>query len=193
MMDVWYLPKYAEICGKSIEINADFRDILEIIGILNDETIIEPLRIYIAGCAFSDEYENLTDSEKSELIAFMMQFINCGSETEKIENRPKRIDWEQDKQLIIDDVNKVAGKEIRSDPFVHWWTFLSWFNGIGEGRLSTVVGIRDKLRTGKKLEKWESEYYAENRNEIDFRNKYTDAETELIKKWTGGGSANGKA
>ena len=84
-------------------------------------------------------------------------FINCG-DTETTRKAPKLMDWEQDARAIVADVNKVAGMEIRALTYLHWWTFLSWFHAIGEGQLSTVVSIRDKLRRGKKLEQWEKEH-----------------------------------
>lgn len=74
------------------------------------------------------------------------------------------------------DVNKVAGCEIRALPFVHWWTFLAWFGAIGEGQLSAVVAVRDKLRRGKKLEEWEREFYRRNRARVELKPRYTPEE-----------------
>ena len=54
-----------------------------------------------------------------------------------------------------------------------------------EGQLSTVVSIRNKLKRGKKLEKWEREYYNENKRTVDMRRKYTieeKAEIERLKE-----------
>ena len=85
---------------------------------------------------------------------------------------PALLDWEQDAQDIVADVNKVAGQEIRALPYLHWWTFLSWFHGIGEGNLSTLVSIRDKLSRGRKLESFEQEYYRRNRDRIKLRRRY---------------------
>ena len=76
----------------------------------------------------------------------------------------------------VADVNKVAGTEIRAIPFLHWWTFMAYFNAIGEGQLSTLVSIRDKLRRGKKLEKWEQEYYRKNKERVDLRKRYSAEE-----------------
>jgi hypothetical protein len=80
--------------------------------------------------------------------------------------------------MIVADINKVAGKEIRALPFVHWWTFLSWFHAIGEGQLSTVVSIREKLRKGKKLEDWEKDYYREHKQVIDLKKRYSQTEMQ---------------
>ena len=101
---------------------------------------------------------------------------------------PKLLDWDQDAQVIIADINKVAGTEVWSLPFLHWWTFLSFFHAIGEGQLSTLISIREKLRTGKKLEKWEQEYYRKNKSRVDLKKRYTPedlAEQERLKKLLG--------
>ena len=66
---------------------------------------------------------------------------------------------------------------------------MSFFQAIGEGQLSTVVAIRDKLRKGKKLEKWEQDFYRENKSRIDFKKKYSAeelAEQDRLKKLLGG-------
>lgn len=84
--------------------------------------------------------------------------------------------------MIVADVNKVAGQEIRALPFVHWWTFMSWFHAIGEGQLSTVVSLRDKLRRGKKLEQWEKDFYRDNKNTVDIRKRYSKEELEQQEK-----------
>ena len=61
-------------------------------------------------------------------------------------------------------------------PYLHWWTFLSWFHSIGEGGLSTLVTIRDKLNRGKKLEPWEQEYFRRNKDQVKLQKKYTPEE-----------------
>ena len=78
--------------------------------------------------------------------------------------------------LIVADVNKVAGQEIRALPFLHWWTFLGYFHAIGEGQLSAVVTIRDKLSRGKKLEEWEKDYYRENRKTVELQRRLSREE-----------------
>ena len=87
--------------------------------------------------------------------------------------------------MISADIIKVAGHDVRSDSFCHWWTFVSYFMRIGEGQLSTVVSIRDKLRKHKKLEKWEKEFYNQNRSKVDLKRHYTEEEDELLKKLLG--------
>ena len=51
---------------------------------------------------------------------------------------------------------------------------------IGECTFSTVVSIRSKRAKGKKLDKWEEEFYRENRKMIDLPQKLTAEEQEFL-------------
>ena len=183
-MTPWFLPETAEIGGVIYPLNTDFRDVLEIMCYLEDPDQPEYLRWRIAVALF---YEgDMPEEHLQEAMEYLADFISCGDKDKK--PGPKLLDWEQDAQAIIADVNKVAGMEIRSAPYMHWWTFLSYFQAIGEGQLSTVVSIRDKLRRGKKLEKWEQEYYRKNKSRVDLRKRYSAeelAEQERLKKLLG--------
>jgi hypothetical protein len=180
----WDLPTSAVIGGTEYAINGDFRDILEILGHLEDPNQPEYVRWAVALALF---YEGEIPTEhQREAAEYLAEFITCGRTDEK--PGPKLLDWDQDARVIVADVNKVAGTEIRALPFLHWWTFLAWFHAIGEGQLSTLVSIRDKLRRGKKLEKWESEYYRNNKAAVDLKRKYSAeelAEQERLKKLLG--------
>jgi hypothetical protein len=179
-MNVWQLPKSAQIGGRKYEINADFRDVLEILTYLNDTEKPEYLRWQVAlGLFFEGE---IPRDNQAEAMEYLSNFISYGNREEK--QGPKLIDWDQDAQMIISDVNKVAGTDVRSASFLHWWTFLSYFFGIGEGQLSTVVSIRAKKQKGKKLEKHEEEYYRENKERIDFKKKYTAEEKAALDRFT---------
>ncbi|GHV42589.1 hypothetical protein FACS189490_11870 [Clostridia bacterium] len=173
-MDRWTLPNKLNVCGNDYGINADFRDILDIIGYLSTK---ESDDVFIALSLFYTNSEIPPDLQAA--INAMYDFIALG---EKDDGKPaqKLIDWDQDALMIIADVNKVSGQELRAEKFVHWWTFMGFFNGIGEGQLSTIVGIRAKRAKGKKLEKWEREFYKEHKNEINFRVERTDEEEARI-------------
>ena len=100
----------------------------------------------------------------------------------------KVLDWEQDEKIIFPAVNKVAGYETRAVEYLHWWTFLGYFNEIGESLFTTVVSIRQKKNKGKKLEKYEQEFYKENKSLIDIKVKLSaeeQAEKEYFEKLLG--------
>lgn len=177
-MTGWDLPRTVEIGNRSYKLNTDFRDVLDILSRLNDAKKSERMRLYTALALFYEDFDQMPSSDYAEAVAYLMRFLNCGEAEEDGQPQPKRIDWEQDRMMIVAEVNRVAGTEIRALPFVHWWTFLAWFNAIGDGPLSTVVSIREKRRKGKKLDDWEREYYQENRSRIDFRKQYSAEELE---------------
>lgn len=183
-MSPWSLPASARIGGREYPINADYRDILEIFSYLDDPDRPEYIRWKIALALF---YEGeIPQEDTQEAMEYLAAFISCGEESGR--PGPRLLDWNQDAQAIVADVNKVAGREIRGPEFVHWWTFLSWFHAIGEGQLSTLVSIRDKLRRGKKLESWEQEYYRRNKDRVDLKKRYSAqelAEQERLKKLLG--------
>ena len=172
-MDLWQLPQSAVFGGKTYAIHADYRDILEIFTYLQDPDLPESFRWIIALALFYDQ--PIPEQHLEEAARYLSWFVRCGQEEPK-KQIPKLLDWEQDAQEIIADVNKVAGIEIRSLPFLHWWTFLSWFHGIGEGQLSNLISIREKLARGKKLESWEKEFYGQNRHKVELRKKYSASE-----------------
>ena len=187
MMDRWSLPERLEIAGHEYTINADFRDVLEIIHWLTDPNEQERVRLYVAMRLFYDDFETIPSDAHQEAADLMMEFIAGGKKDEGPPG-PRLLDWDQDQGMIVADVNKVAGCEIRALPFLHWWTFLAFFGGIGEGQLATVVGIRQKLKRGKKLETWEREYYQQHKADVDLKPRYTNeelAEQERLKKLLG--------
>ena len=174
-MNGWELPRKAVIGGVEYSINTDFRDVLEIISYLEDPDTPEFIRWQVALALF---YEGqIPVDHRLEAMEYLALFINGGRADDR-KSAPKLLDWEKDCDLIISDVNRVAAREIRLETYIHWWTFLSWFHAIGEGQLSTVVSIRDKLRRGKKLEGWEKNFYRENKARIDLKRKCSPEEME---------------
>jgi hypothetical protein len=185
-MTPWSLPQTATIGGVEYQLSTDYRDILEIISCLNDPENPEMLRWRIAVALFFD-CEDFPEEHLQEAMEYLAAFISCGDTGNT--PAPKLLDWEQDAQIIVADVNKVAGMEIRAIDYLHWWTFLSYFRAVGEGQLLTLVSIREKLRTGKKLEQWEQEYYRKNPERVILRTKYLaeeEAEFDELKELLGG-------
>lgn len=182
-MTGWGLPESVFVGGLEYQINADYRDILEIIEYLQDINLDDVARRYVAMSLFYEGFGDMPRSDYGEAMAEMLRFINLGEAPEDNQPQPKTIDWEQDRTIIAAEVNKVAGLDVRGLEFLHWWTFMGFFAGIGEGQLSMLVAIREKRRKGKKLEDWERDYYRRNIHRVEFRQKYTDAEQEVADAW----------
>lgn len=180
-MNPWVLPETASINGKEYAINADFRDILTVISYLDDSDEPEYVRWRQALAVFYED--EIPPCDRLEAMSYMALFINCGKEDENNKPSVRLIDWNHDAQMISADINKVACCEVRSLPFLHWWTFVAYFCAIGEGQLSTVVGIRDKLRRHRPLDKWEKDYYRENRDRVELPKKEDQTMRDLEKDW----------
>lgn len=184
-MYAWELPTSLEVGGKEYKIRTDYRAILDILSAMNDPEIFEP---------------GMTeDEEKAEQVMTMLQilyidfdtmppanwqeaakkacdFIDCGIKGDD-KPKPRTMDWEQDAPIIAPEVSKIAGRDIRIGE-THWWEFFGYYMGIGEGVFNTIVSIREKKRKGKKLEKWEQEYYRSNKALIDLRIKREERSEE---------------
>ncbi len=174
--------------------NGDYRVILDCFQALGDieltaeERLLAGLIIFYADFNSIDDFTS--DTPLSKLVNEMYHFFNCGSDTVGTKSNRKLIDWEQDSQLICSAVNKVCGEEIRLKPYVHWWTFMGYFTAIGESPISTIIHIRDKIINGKKLEKHERQYRAENPQYFIWNNKTIEeqeAEKLVHDLWNSGG------
>ena len=168
-MNTWELPKETQIGGTRYRLHTDFREILEIMGYLENPDMEEYVRWRVAIALFFDG--PMPPEHYGEAMRYLADFISY--DTGEARSSHKLLDWEQDAGVIIADVNKVAGREIRDAEYIHWWTFLSWFKAIGEGQLCTLVTIRDKRKKGKKLEAWEEEYYRANKSRVDLKTRYS--------------------
>lgn len=71
-------------------------------------------------------------------------FIDGGMEDTRKKPQKKVIDWQRDAAMIMPAVNKVAGRELRAEKYMHWWTFLGYFMEIEDGLFSQVLSIRQK-------------------------------------------------
>lgn len=145
----------------------DFRVILDCFSALQDMELEMEYRIAVALFIFYEDFESVQDVYNypylEDAVTAMFKFFMCNEQMdEDKQNKAKLIDWDMDSQLIASAVNKVAGKEIRAEKYVHWWTFIGYYNAVGTSVLSTVIQIRKKIVDGKKLEKHEQEFKKEN-------------------------------
>lgn len=173
----WNLPTSLNVGGGNYKIRTDYRVILDILTAMNDPDIFEPEmteeekqleRALTMLQIFYIDFDTMPSSDWQEASEKACEFIDCGIKDDG-KQKPRLMDWEQDAPVIVPAVNKVCGKDVRSVKYMHWWTFFGYYMEIGECTLSTIVSIRDKKRRGKKLEKWEQEFYRNNKKLVDLK------------------------
>lgn len=123
----------------------------------------------------------IAEDETAEALAAAVGFIDCGHRAEA--GAPRLFDWEADAELIVPAVNKIAGGDVRALPYLHWWSFLSYFFEIGDSLFASVLRIRQKRASGARLDAAEAEFYRENRRLFGARTEAGSREEEEILKW----------
>ena len=190
MGNAWSFPTSLNVGSVDYEIRTDYRAVLDLFTALNDPELqdeSEELTAYAqTQCILQimfPQCDDIPDEHIQEALQKVSEFIDMGIRDER--KKPKTMDWEQDAPIIIPAVNKVLNTEIRAQKYIHWWTFLGAYMEIGESLYSTVIDIRQKKQKHKKLEKWEEEFYRENKSLVDLKEKYTEeelAEQERFKR-----------
>ena len=182
---IYYLPESVELDGKDYEIHSDFRAILAIIEILNDLELTEPERVELSLRLFYIKFEDIPIELYKEALEKLVWFMNCGEEFDQEEDTSKLMDWEKDFPIIIAPINRVLGHDARSDEHLHWWTFVGAYMEIGDCTFAQVVHIRDKLRKGEQLDKYDKEWYSKNKDLVNIKATYTSEDMKLLEKWGG--------
>lgn len=179
-VDITYKDENGDEQYIKIRNNGDFRVVLDVIEVFNDNELTEEERIRCALFIFyGEELKKITDYEKA--VKLMLEFINCGEEDVEESNKPILMNWKHDFAYIVPPISRTIGYDVRlPDKFTHWWSFLGAYMEIGECTFSNIVSIRNKKAKGKKLEKWESEFYQENRKMIDLPYKLTPEDEEFL-------------
>lgn len=184
-MNPYNLPQSLEVAGKDYPIRTDFRAILDILIAQNDSDLSEDMRAFVLlKILFKELPPEQYLQQAYERACFFIDAQVPGNDKKAI----RVMDWEQDAPIIIPAINRVAGTEVRAMPYMHWWTFLGYYMEIGESFFSEVVSIRVKKGTGKKLEKYEQEFYRENKSVIDLNakvNARSEEEKEALRELFG--------
>lgn len=183
MASAWEFPTSLNIGGVDYEIRTDYRAVLDVLTALNDPELTDSdpqMTAYMQSRVVLEimfpDCDNIPAEHIQEALDKAIEFIDMGISDER--KKPKTMDWEQDAPILIPAINKVLNCEIRAQKHIHWWTFLGAYMEIGESLFSNIIHIRQKRAKGKKLEKWEQEFYKENKSLIDFQNKPKRSEEE---------------
>ena len=164
------LPTSIEINGAEYNIRnrGDYRVIIDCFVALDDMEMSKTERIYSALIIFYEDLNDITDilslgDDLIPMIEKMFLFFNCNQPPMDTPiSKYKLVDWDKDSLLICSAVNDVAHTEIRSAEYIHWWTFMGYYMAVKECSLTTVVGIRYKIASGKSLDKSERKFRMDN-------------------------------
>lgn len=178
MISSYDLPTEINIGGEDFVIRCGWLDVLNILKGYKDPDLDEWGKTLVLLQILYPEWERLPSQNIYEATEKGCEFIDCGIKPEPGKPHPVLMDWEQDAKIIIPEINKIAGMEVRTNPNIHWWTFFGWFMGIGEGLFAEVLNIRSKKAKGKKLEKYEQDFYRDNRSMIDLKKPESAEEKE---------------
>jgi len=175
---MYELPTALEVNGVDYSIRSDYRVVLDICTALSDSTMTQREKA-IAVLLLYEDYDVIPFEDIEEAIKQALWFIGCGDEGSN-KPVPKLMDWEQDFKWIVAPINRVVGTEVRSVEYMHWWTFIGYYYEIGDCMFAQIVSIRSKLAQHKKLDKQERDFYRKNRDLIDLKTTYSDAEKAII-------------
>lgn len=171
------LPTSLEVDGELVKIDSDFRTALLVMQMYNDRAISLQSK---HGLMLSMIYSVLDDN--GEVVSTLPEnveeaankaiwFLNIGMEEQgdvESKSKPRLIDYEKDSQHLFSAVNNVLSREVRSDDYMHWWTFYGFCQSIDDSSLmSNIINIRNKRASGKKLDQGELEFYKANKDMID--------------------------
>lgn len=180
-MNAYDLPTSLTIGEVAYPIRYNWRAVMDILAACADPALDDEAKAYCMLRILFPTLEEIPEERLQEACQKASAFIDCG-QTNDGKAKPRMIDWQQDASIIMPEVNKVAGYEIRMDPNIHWWTFFGWFMGIGDGLFATVLHLRAKRSKGKKLEKWEQEFYQVNKSIVDFHTQETEEDKAVKEK-----------
>ena len=179
---MWSLPISVEIDGTEYAIRnkCDYKVVLDVISALNDEELEMEYRIECALFIFYEDLTGLTDIQTA--ITEMMKTINLGEQTtEEEQHKPQLMDWEHDFTQLAPPISRVLGYSVRdAKNYTHWYDFIGAYMEIGECTFSNIITIRSKKQKDKPLEKWEQEFYRENKKMVDLPQNLTEEEKEWL-------------
>lgn len=178
------LPKSLVIDDVEYDIDSDYRTALLIMQMYNDRALsalnaqMTMLNILFTTIPEGEsEPVTIIPENISEAIKQAMWFLNIGNNDDDnvdVKSTKRTIDYKQDEQMLFSAVNAVYTKDVRSEKYMHWWTFYGLCQAIDEESLiSYIISIRNKLFNGKKLEKHENEFYKQNKNLIIIKGEDT--------------------
>lgn len=171
-------PKEIEIDGIKYEIRSDYRACIDIMIMLEDDELNDYAKAIALLKMFYVDYGSIPINMQQEAIEYAIAFLSItdidddgSNENSNNVAHVKVVDWNKDQTLYIQAVNKIVGRDIRFDDYMHFWTFFGYYREIGECLFTQVITIRYKLAGNQKLEKHEEAFYYNNKEMIDIKSE----------------------
>lgn len=168
--------------GLFYKIRSDFRAVLDAITIFDDPELDIRDKWYVCLHIIYEDFDEIPQEHIEEAIEQACIFINAGAVDEGDRSKPVLMNWTQDAPIIVPAVNRVLGKEIRAEQYLHWWTFVGAYMEINESLFTNVLDIRAKRASGKKLNESEKEFLRKNKSLVILKKQLTDEEAEEEKQ-----------
>ncbi|WP_143322567.1 Gp15 family bacteriophage protein [Clostridium sp. HBUAS56010] len=182
MIDPFSLPTALEVGGKLYKIRTDYRVVLDILTAYGDPELDAADKTQVLIEVLYINYETIPPEHMEEAVKKASWFLDANLPHD-LKPHPVTMDWLKDAPIIIPEVNKNIGTEVRSVKYMHWWTFFGAYMQIGgDGLYSSVINVRQKRAKGEKLEKWESKFYKENQALCDLNWEQKKKEMEAVEK-----------
>lgn len=185
MINPFSLPTELEVGGELYKIRTDYRVVLDILTAYSDPELDAADKTQVLVEILYIDYETIPMEHMEEAVKQASWFIDANLPAD---NKPKPVtmDWFKDAPVIIPEINKNIGTEVRSVEYMHWWTFFGAYMQIsGDGLYSSILNVRQKKAMGEKLEKWESKFYKENQALCDLDWEQKQKELEAVEKLIG--------
>lgn len=184
MMNPFSLPTELEVVGKLYQIRTDYRAVLDILTAYSDPELDAADKTQVLVEILYIEHETIPPEHMEEAVKQASRFIDASL---LADNKPKPVtmDWFKDAPVIIPEVNKIIGREVRGVKYMHWWTFFGAYMQIGDSLFSSILNVRQKKAKREKLEKWELKFYKENQALCDLDWEQHQKELEAVEKLFG--------
>ena len=127
---IWALPTTVDVNGTTYPIQSDYRAILDILVALTDRELDERGKAEAALTIFYPGFDEMPVSDYQEALNRCFRFIDHGQENREKRKQPEIMSWAQDFDLYIAPINRIAGCEVRSLEYLHWYSFLAYYQEI---------------------------------------------------------------
>ena len=134
------LPEYV-VAGKRYRVDLDFRNILTMLDVMSDETLLDEARLFLAlRCIMRRVPRN--ERKQAEIFKAVMELL-FGDNKQK-EQQDQFMSLTQDAELIVGAFRQAYGIDLYRDK-LHWFEFRTLLACLPEGsRYAEVVGIRTR-------------------------------------------------